>query len=398
MQPLIVLALKAILSHRLRSVLSTIGIAIGIASVVLLTSIGEGTRRYMVDQFTQFGTNLIAINPGKSETIGLPGALGGTTQKLSIDDMEALARLPGVDHAVPLTMGMARVESGARGRSVFVYGVTPEISKVWLWGLRTGTFWSQSDPRVGSHTAVLGAKLKRELFGQENALGKFVKIAGTRFRVSGMMEPKGQLLGFDLDDAVFIPVATSMSIFNLDELAEIDIAFSHTHLHDRLMEDIRTTLMDRHRGKEDFTVTSQAGMMEVFGNVMDIITMAVGAIGGVSLVVGAIGILTMMWIAVGERTSEIGLIRAIGATRRQVQVVFLTEAAALSTLGGLLGLGIGIGICTLLRAAVPGLPIHTPPAFAIAALAVSLITGLSSGVLPARRAAALDPVEALRAE
>ncbi len=294
MQPLIVLALKAILSHRLRSVLSTIGIAIGIASVVLLTSIGEGTRRYMVDQFTQFGTNLIAINPGRSETIGLPGALGGTTQKLSIDDMEALARLPGVDQAVPLTIGMARVESGARGRSVFVYGATPEISKVWLWGLRTGTFWSQSDPRVGSHTAVLGAKLKRELFGQENALGKFVRIAGTRFRVSGMMEPKGQLLGFDLDDAVFIPVATSMSIFNLDELAEIDIVFSHTHLHDRLMEDIRTTLMDRHRGKEDFTVTSQAGMMEVFGNVMDIITMAVGAIGGVSLVVGAIGILTMM--------------------------------------------------------------------------------------------------------
>lgn len=398
MRPLIVLALKAIASHRLRSVLSTVGIAIGIASVVLLTSIGEGTRRYMVSQFTQFGTNLIAINPGKAETTGIPGALGGTTEKLTIDDMEALERLRGVEAAVPLTMGMARVEAGGRGRSVFVYGVTPKVPEVWQWNIRTGSFWPNTDPRVGSHTAVLGAKLKKELFGQESALGEFVKIAGTRFRVSGMMAPKGQLLGFDLDDAVFIPVATSMNIFNLDELAEIDVVFSHAQIHDQVMEDIRSTLIERHRGKEDFAVTSQAGMMEVFGNVMDIITMAVGAIGGVSLVVGAIGILTMMWIAVGERTNEIGLIRSIGATRRQVQMVFLTEAAALSTLGGLLGLGMGLGICALLRTAVPGMPIHTPPVFAAAALVVSVATGLTSGVLPARRAAALDPVEALRAE
>ena len=398
MQPLVALALKAISSHRLRSVLSTVGIAIGIASVVLLTSIGEGTRLYMISQFTQFGTNLIAINPGKAETVGIPGALGGTTQKLTFDDMEALARLRGVEEAVPLTMGMARVESGGRGRSVFVYGVTPRITSVWLWDLRTGSYWTDTDPRVGSHTAVLGAKLKKELFGQDNALGTFVKIAGTRFRVSGMMEPKGQLLGFDLDDAVFIPVATSMTIFNLDELSEIDVVFSHAQLHDQVMEDIRTTLMDRHRGKEDFSITSQAAMMEVFGNVMNIITMAVGAIGGVSLVVGTIGILTMMWIAVGERTNEIGLIRSIGATRRQVQMIFLTEAAALSALGGVLGLGLGVGICAVLRAAIPGLPIHTPPVFAVAALVVSVATGLASGVLPARRAAALDPVEALRAE
>jgi putative ABC transport system permease protein len=164
-----------------------------------------------------------------------------------------------------------------------------------------------------------------------------------------------------------------------------------------MAEKIRLVLEDRH-GKDDVTITTQAAMLDTFGNVMNIITMAVGAIGGVSLLVGAIGILTMMWIAVGERTNEIGLVRALGATRRQVQLVFLTEAAALAMLGGALGIAVGLGLCALLRAAVPGLPVHTPAIFMVAAIAVSFVTGVVSGVMPARRAAALDPVEALRAE
>ncbi len=212
------------------------------------------------------------------------------------------------------------------------------------------------------------------------------------------MEPKGTFLGFDLDDAAYIPVASAMKIFNLDELNEIDLTFTHAKLLDQVEEGIRRLLIERHGGKEDFTITTQAAMLEVFGNVMDIVTMAVGAIAGVSLVVGAIGILTMMWIAVGERTNEIGLVRSLGATRAQVQWVFLTEAATLATLGGLLGVGTGLGLAALLQAAVPGLSVHTPLGFVAAAVGVSLATGLVSGVLPARRAAALDPVESLRAE
>ncbi len=398
MWELIGLAVRAIRAHRLRSVLSMLGISIGIAAVILLTSLGEGARQYIVAQFTQFGTNVIAVNPGKAETFGMPMAISGTTHKLTLDDAEALKRVPGIVDLVPFTFGMARVEGAGRGRSVLVYGTTPTLPVVFPWAVRTGSFWPRGDPRSGPAVAVLGPTLKRELFGEDQALGEFVRIAGARFRVIGIMSSKGQMLGFDLDDAAFIPVARAMKIFNLDELNEIDILFSNSRIVDQVETGIRRLLTDRHGGREDFVVTTQAAMLDVFGNIMDMITIALGAIAGISLVVGAIGILTMIWIAVGERVNEIGLLRSIGATRRQVQLVFLTEAIVLSTLGGLLGLGAGLGLCALLPMALPGLQVHTPPEFMVAAVAVSFATGVLSGVLPARRAAALDPVEALRAE
>jgi len=392
------LATRSLLGHRLRSLLSIVGIAIGITAVILLTSLGEGTRRYMVDQFSQFGTNIVAINPGKIDTAGIPGIFGGSTHKLTIEDAESLRRVPGVTEVLPLAFGMARVEAQGRGRSVFVYGLTPKMDEVWRWDVRTGSFWPSDDPRQGFQQAVIGPKLKRELFGANNALGDFVRIAGNRFRVVGIMESKGQMLGFDLDDAAFIPVTTAMRVFNLDELNEIDLTFSDGFTAESVADGVRRVLIERHGGKEDVTITTQAAMLETFGNIMNIITLAVGAIGGVSLLVGAIGILTMMWIAVGERTREIGLIRSIGATRRQVELIFLSEAAILALFGGVVGVSIGLGICAALRAVVPGLPLHTPLVFVIAALTVSILTGVGSGVLPARRAARLDPVEALRAE
>lgn len=395
---LILLALRAITGHRLRSVLSMLGIAIGITSVILLTSIGEGTKRYLIGQFTQFGTNLLAINPGKAETVGVPGALGGSTRFLTIDDAEALERIPGVEEVMPMAFGMAKVEANNRGRNVYVYGVTPQTPRVWQSNVRVGSFWPDGDPRDATSMVVLGTKLKRELFGEESALGELVWISGTRFRVTGIMEPKGQMLGFDIDDSAWIPVGSAMRMFNLPELMEIDILFSNAQVLGQVEREVKRILTERHGGREDFSVTSQAAMLDVFGNIMNIITASVGAIAGISLVVGAIGILTMMWIAVGERTNEIGLVRALGASRQQVHWIFLTEAAALATLGGLLGVAVGLGICDLLRTAVPGLPIHTPMLFLVAAVAISAATGLVSGVLPARRAAAMDPIEALRTE
>ena len=398
MRDLLTLALGALARYRLRSLLSMLGIAIGIGSVILLTSIGEGTRLYILDQFTQFGTNLLQINPGKAETMGLPGVLGGTTHKLTLDDAQAIGRLPQIETVMPLAFGNARVEAEGRGRSVSIYGVTPAVPEVWKFQVRQGAFWPEGDPRRGQFMAVLGPKLKRELFGNANALGGFVHIGGTRFRVVGVMEPKGQFVGFDIDDGAYIPVASAMKIFNQDELQEIDIVFSSSASVDRVVERITRLLVERHRGNEDFTITTQAAMMEVFDNVMNVITMAVGAIAAISLLVGSIGILTMMWIAVGERTAEIGLIRAIGASRQQVQMVFLVEAGALSSLGGLMGLLAGLGICATLRSFVPGLPVHTPVLYAVMAVVISLATGLLSGVAPARRAAALDPIEALHTE
>lgn len=394
---LVVLAGGALRGHALRTALSMLGIAIGIGSVILLTSIGEGTRDYVLDQFTQFGTNLIAVNPGRQETVGIPGVLGGTTRKLTIDDGEAIARLPGVESVALLTFGTARVEAGNRGRSVYVYGTNDSFPDVLQFDVRQGSFLPPGDPRRGAAVAVLGPTLKRELFGADNALGQFVRIGGQRFRVIGVMAPKGQILGIDIDDVAYVPVARGLRIFNTDELFEIDVIFSHADLEEMVTESIRALLTDRH-GREDFTLTSQAAMLEVFGNVMNVVTLAVGAIAGISLLVGAIGILTIMWIAVGERTPEIGLLKALGATDAQIQLLFLAEAGALSVFGGAIGAGAGLGLAWLARQAIPGLPIQTPVFFVLAALGVSLATGVASGVLPARRAASLHPVDALRAE
>ena len=395
---LIALAGRALLAHRLRSILSMLGIAIGVGSVIVLTSIGEGTRQYVTAQFSQFGTNLIAIHPGKSKTTGMPGFLGGTTHRLTLEDALVLARLPGVDGVVPLAFGLARIESGERGRSVMVYGVTPDIQSVWRFHTRQGGFWRGGDPRRGESETVLGPKLARELFGETNPLGRFVRAGGARYRVVGVMEPKGMLLGFDLDDSAYLPIATTLQLFNYVELNEIDVSYTHADMSRRVQEDIRRVLRERHDGEEDFTITSQEAMLEVSGNVLRIITIAVGAIAGISLVVGAIGILTMMWITVGERRGEIGLVRAVGASRAQIRDVFLYEAVAIAMAGGVAGVTGGLGLCALLGVVVPGLPVETPLGFVGAALLTSLATGILSGVLPARRAAALDPIEALRAE
>lgn len=388
----------ALRGHPTRSLLSMLGIAIGVAAVVLLTSLGEGARRYIVAQFSQFGTNVIAINPGKVETGGIPGAFGGTTRKLTIEDSEAIGRLPEVQQVVPMAMGQARVEGGGRGRSVFIYGTTSTLPEVFTFEIGQGSFLPPGDPRRGGSVAVLGPKLKRELFGEKNALGDFVRVAGARLRVIGVMAPKGRVLGFDIDDAAYIPVATAMRLFNLDELQEVDVLFSHEGMTESVAEAVRRVLVERHGGKEDFTLTKQTEMLEVFGRVMDVITLSVAVIAAISLLVGAIGIFTMMWISVGERVSEIGLMRALGATSRQVLAIFLSEAVLLTSLGGSAGLAFGLGVMLLVRLMLPGLPLRAPTEYVVAALVTSAVAGLVSGVGPARRAAALEPVEALRAE
>jgi putative ABC transport system permease protein len=388
----------ALRGHPLRSVLSMLGIAIGVAAVIMLTSLGEGARLYMVAQFSQFGTNVLAVNPGKTETHGVPGAFGGTTQKLTIDDSEALSRLPNVDASVPLAFGQARVEGGGRGRSVMIFGSTSELPEVLKFGIGQGSFLPEGDPRRGSSIAVLGPKLKHELFGEENALGQFVRIAGARLRVIGVMEPKGQILGRDIDDAAYIPVATAMRLFNLEEVQEIDVIYRHSGLTGAVSESVRKTLMERHRGDEDFTITSQALMLAIFSRLMDTLTMGVAVIASISLLVGAVGIFTMMWISVGERVSEIGLMRALGATARQVSAVFLVEAFLLTMAGGIAGLSFGLITMLALRFVAPSFPARAPFEYVLAATVVSAVVGLLSGVGPARRAADLTPVDALRTE
>ncbi|MEN8131493.1 MAG: ABC transporter permease [Pseudomonadota bacterium] len=387
----------ALIAYRSRSFLTALGIAVGIAAVVLLTSIGEGVHRFVLSEFTQFGTTLVAINPGKATTAGTSMGVFGTERPLTIEDAEALKRLSYARAVVPFVQGNAEVEAGNRRRRTTIYGAGPQMPQAFSMAVKTGRFLPADDPIAPRAFAVLGSKLKKELFGDRNPLGKRITIGGNRYRVIGVMESKGTVLGFDLDDTVYIPAARAMNLFNRESLLEIDVMYRQGISVDKVVAGIKRILKTRH-GKEDFTITTQQQMLDVLGSVLDILTFAVGALGGISLLVGAIGIVTIMTIAVNERTNEIGLLRALGAKHLQVLGLFLGEAIVLAGLGGLGGLVLGVGIAHLLHLAMPSLPVHTPLTYVVLAEVIAITIGLAAGVLPARRAARLDPVEALRAE
>ncbi len=384
-------------AHRLRSFLTVLGIAVGIAAVILLTSIGEGIHRFVLHEFTQFGTTLVAVNPGKATTAGTSMGVFGTERPLSLGDAEALERLPWARAVVPFVQGNAEVKAGNLRRRTFVYGSGSAMPEAFSMKVRSGRFLPVDDPVAPRAFAVLGSKLRRELFGDANPLGQRITIAGERYRVIGVMEPKGTVLGFDLDDTVYIPAARALGMFNRDSLFEIDVMYRAEVPVEKVVQGIKSTLTARH-GKEDFTVTTQQQMLDVLGSVLNVLTFAVAAIGGISLLVGAIGIVTIMSIAVNERIHEIGLLRALGATRGQVLSLFLGEATVLAALGGISGLALGVGTAWLLHAAIPALPVHTPLFYVFLAEALAVVIGLVAGVVPARQAARLDPIQALRME
>lgn len=391
------ISLNSLLDQRMRSFLTILGIAVGIASVVLLTSIGEGIHRFTLSEFTQFGTNLIGINPGRSTTAGMSGALINNIRPLSLRDEEALSKIPGVIDTVSLVQGNAAVEFGKRSRRTNILGVGPSASRVWQIKVTKGRFLPDDDSRAARAFAVLGSKVGDELFKGDSPLGKLIRIAGERYRVIGVMESKGQMLGFDLDDAVYIPTTRAMSLFNQQSLMEIDILYQSGMQSKTISDRIKKVLIARH-GSEDFTITTQEEMLKVLGSVLGILTLAVGGLGAISLLVGAVGIITIMTIAVNERTAEIGLLRAIGADRSQILLLFIGEAVVLAGIGGLAGLILGAGTAWLLGVIIPALPTHTPWPYAFYAELLAAVIGLLAGVLPARHAATLDPVEALRAE
>ena len=392
------LAWRAITAHRLRSFLTLLGIAIGIAAVILLTSIGEGIHRFVLSEFTQFGTNLVSVAPGKVKTSGpAPSGIPSSVRPLTLDDARALERLPHIPGMTAIVWGNTEVRGNGRLRRTTVNGVTPDMLQVYQMRIGSGQFLPFEDSENARAFVVLGSKLKTELFGAENPLGARVTVGHLQFRVIGVLESKGQFLGIDLDDAAYIPTARALELYNRDGMMKIDLSYEEGIAATRIAASIVATLKARH-GREDFTLTTQEDMLRTLSNILDILTMAVGALGSISLLVGGVGIVTIMTIAVTERTSEIGLLVALGAPRRTILGLFLGEAVALSALGGAFGLALGAGLAQLIHLLVPALPVHTPLAFVVLAELVAMAIGLLAGVLPARRAARLDPVDALRAE
>jgi putative ABC transport system permease protein len=391
------LTLGSLAAHRLRTVLASLGIAVGIAAVILLTSIGEGTRQFVLTAFSQFGTNLMIVTPGRVTTAGASIGVFGSTRPITIEDAIAVRRVRHVLATNPTIDGNAEVAAGGKRRRTAVYGVGPDWPAIGHMRIRFGSFLPREDLRAPRPLAVLGSTAKRELFGNANPLGRMITIGGRRFRIIGVLESKGQFLGMDLDDSVFIPVARGQEMFNRSGLAGFHLTYDPEASPDEVAADVRRVMAARH-GRDDITIVTQQNMIEVLGSVLGVLTFAVGALGSVSLLVGGVGILTIMTIAVGERTAEIGLLRAIGTQRKQILALFLGEAAVLAALGGAAGLFLGAAIAQLLKFVVPGLPVSTPWWFALLAEGVAITIGLAAGVLPAQRAAQLEPVEALRAE
>jgi putative ABC transport system permease protein len=294
-------------------------------------------------------------------------------------------------------MGNAEIRAGNKSRRVMVYGEGPDFSSAFSMRVAAGQFLPHDSAEAARAFAVLGSKARQELFGAENPLGAVVQVGGSRFRVIGVMASKGQVLGLDLDDTVYIPTARALELFNREGVMEAHVVYGAGAPVDKVVEGIKRILLARH-GREDFTVTPQQQMLSTLSTVLDVLTFAVAALGGISLLVGAVGIITLMHISVNERVSEIGLLTALGATRARIRTLFLFESAALSLLGGIIGLAVGGGVAWLLRTFVPALPVQVPWVYVGGALIASMLIGLVAGVMPAWMASRLDPVEALREE
>jgi putative ABC transport system permease protein len=361
------IALPALLRQRVRTGLSLLGVAIGVAAVVSLTALGEGARRYVVDQFAALGSNLLVILPGRTETTGAIPHLGGVPNDLTLEDARAVERLPGIGKVAPISIGQ----------------------------MAQGKFLPPGEMGRGAPMVVLGADLANELFpASAPALGRIVRVGDWRMRVIGVLAKRGTQLGFDMDEVAIVPVATGLRMFNRTSLFRV---LATTHAHESLDEacDRTVAMLTERHDEEDVTCITQDSVVSGLSSILTTLTLAVAAIAAVSLAVAGIGIMNLMLVSVSERTAEVGLLKAMGASNRQVLTVFLAEAMWIAGAGGLLGLGLGLGAIRVLVAFYPAFP-AAPPLWALAAaLGLSLVVGAVFGVLPARRAARLDPVVAL---
>ncbi|UCH50048.1 MAG: ABC transporter permease [Betaproteobacteria bacterium] len=388
---------RSLTGFRTRTILMVIAMAIGVGAVVVLTALGEGARRYVVNEFSSLGTNLIIVFPGRTETGGnVPGMLVGRSPRdLTLEDAVAVLRSRHVTRIAPLNIGSAYLSRGRLSREAPVLGTTYEFRDIRRLEMGRGSFLPPADPTKAQSICVIGQTLAEELFPNEEPIGQWLRIGDRRFRVIGVLGSKGRSLGFDTDELAIIPVASAQQLFNQPSLFRILVETRHRESLDTAREEIRRILKDRHEGDEDVTVVTQDAVLATFDRILRTLTLAVGGIAAISLAVAGILTMNVMLVAVSQRTAEIGLLKAIGASRQQIRNLFFAEAALLSACGAIVGLGLGAAGILIIRQIYPAFPAAAPLWAVAAAVLTAALTGVSFSVMPARRAARLDPVIAL---
>jgi putative ABC transport system permease protein len=380
-----------------RTLLMMLAMSIGVAAVVVLTALGEGARRYVVDQFSSLGTNLVILLPGRTETAGVgPGLMSGQTPRdITLDDAEALLRSRAVMRVAPLTVGSASVSRGSLNREVVVAGSSADMLEIRHMSMAVGRFLPAGDIHDSSSVCVLGNAIKRELFGNDPAVGQWVRLGERRFRVIGVLASQGESMGMRTDDLVIVPVAAAHQLFNTNNLFRVLIEAKNRESIEQAKSDVEEIMVLRHSGERDVTVITQDAVLQTFDRILGALTMAVGGIASISLAVAGVLIMNVMLIAVAQRIKEIGLLKALGATPAQIRGLFFAEASLLSAIGSVVGLVLGYAGSFVIGQIYPVLPVAPPWWAVLAATATALGTGILFSVWPARRAARLDPVMAL---
>lgn len=390
-------AWTSLLAGKVRSGLTLLAMSIGVAAVIVLTGVGEGARRYVVEQFSSLGTNLVIVLPGRSETASGSAStfIGDTPRDLTLADAVALERLSTVKLQAPVVIGESSIARRGLERRVPVLGTTASMLAIRHFKLANGRFLPPGDPGKSRPVCVLGVKVKQELFGFEPAVGRLVRIGEYRCRVIGVLATEGRSLGLDTQELVIVPVALAHELFDTEKLFRILIEGRGRAQIEILKKQVLTLIARRHHGERDVTIITQDSVLSTFDRIFTMLTLTVAGIAGISLAVAGILIMNVMLVSISRRTSEIGLLKAMGADNREVVQLIVTEAMLLAGIGGILGLGLGLAGGWLVEQLYPDLS-AAPPLWAVgAALGTALLTGFIFSLLPARRAARLDPVRSL---
>jgi len=388
------LAIETLMSNKMRSFLTTLGVVIGVFAVITLVAIGEGAKTYVYEQISKFGTGsrYMELHPGKDQGPSM------MTEKLTYRDTEAIEKYcPSVAAVDPRTMGGFELKYGKKKMTIqFGMGVSYRYPEMFTHGVVMGRFYTKSEQDSRKKVAVIGQKVVEKLFSGFNPIGEKLKINGKTFLVVGVFEKKGYTMGFDYDEIVAIPVTTAQKLLDTNRIMEVGISAKTDDLLYRAKEEVRQLLIKRHK-KEDFRLDTMEESLSMINNILSFLTLAIGGIASISLLVGGIGIMNIMLVSVNERIREIGIRKSVGATRRDIFVQFLIESVVISMVGGTAGIILGVGASMAIMKAL-GITPTISLWSANLAYFVSILVGVVSGVYPATRAAQLDPVEALRYE